>query len=147
MICYTNTVLKKYNLNNRKSIIKIIRYRSNLEACFARDLQEKKLTFDYEKTRLSFVPKIKHYTPDFYLVDYDFYIETKGLFIASDRAKHLLIKEQHPDLDIRFIFSRPTNKLDKRSKSTYGDWCDRYGFLYAKERIPAKWLKTTKTTT
>lgn len=95
---------KKYNLNNRKSIIKIIRYRSNLEACFARDLQEKKLTFDYEKTRLSFVPKIKHYTPDFYLVDYDFYIETKGLFIASDRAKHLLIKEQHPDLDIRFIF-------------------------------------------
>ena len=68
----------------------------------------------------------------------------KGLLTTGDRTKHLLIKEQYPDLDIRFIFSRPTNKLDKRTKTTYGDWCDRYGFLYSKDRIPREWMMTSK---
>ena len=122
------------------------RYRSNFEAKFANDLKKKGLTFHYEKCRLAFVPKIRHYTPDFYIQEFDFFVETKGLFVARDRAKHLLIQEQYPELDIRFIFLRPMNRLDKRTNTTYSDWCDKHGFLYGKERIPKEWMmKTSKT--
>ena len=44
------------------------------------------------------------YTPDFLLPN-GIIIETKGRFTPEDRRKHLLIKKQHPDLDIRFVFS------------------------------------------
>jgi hypothetical protein len=68
-------------------------------------------------------------------------IETKGRFIPSDRVKHLMVKEQHPEYDIRFVFSNPKAKLAKGAKSTYADWCDRHNFLYAKETIPIEWIK------
>ncbi len=133
-----------YWINTITERKKKTRYRSNLEVEFANDLQNKGLTFEYEGCRIPYVPKLRHYTPDFYIAKFDFYVETKGLFTIGDRTKHLLIKEQYPDLDIRFIFSRPTNKLDKRTKTTYGDWCDRYGFLYSKDRIPREWMMTSK---
>ena len=63
---------------------------------------------------------------------------------SSDRAKHLLIKEQHPNLDIRFIFMNDKIRLDKRSKTTYGDWCTKNGFVFSKERIPKEWMKKKK---
>ena len=75
-----------------------------------------------------------------YLKDYDILIETKGRFTIADRVKHKLIKEQHPDLDIRFVFLNARNRLDKRSKTTYGAWCDRHGFLYAEKRLPSQWM-------
>ncbi len=68
-------------------------------------------------------------------------IEGKGIFEVEDRQKHLLIKQQYPHLDIRFVFSNPTHKLYKGSKTTYGDWCDKYGFKYASKLIPASWFK------
>ena len=56
--------------------------------------------------------------------------ETKGQFLTSYRKKHLLIKEQHPKLDIRFVFSNSKTKIGKKSKTTYGKWCDLKGFKY-----------------
>jgi hypothetical protein len=85
------------------------------------------------------------YTPDFVL-DNGIIIETKGRFIPSDRSKHLRIREQHPDLDIRFVFSNPNARLYKGSKSTYASWCEKYGFKYAKEKIPVEWIKERKGT-
>lgn len=67
-------------------------------------------------------------------------METKGVFSAKDRKKHLLIKEQHPELDIRFVFQRSTNALYKGSPTTYGEWCDEHGFKYADTTIPKEWL-------
>jgi hypothetical protein len=67
-------------------------------------------------------------------------LEAKGRFISSDRTKHLLIKEQHPEYDIRFVFQRAANRLNSRSKTTYGAWCDRHGFLWCEEKIPKEWL-------
>jgi len=46
------------------------------------------------------------------------YIETKGRFLAKDRTKHILVQEQYPDIDLRFIFSNSRQKLYKGSSTT-----------------------------
>ena len=87
------------------------------------------------------VPASNHtYTPDFILRN-GIIIEAKGIFDTADRQKHILIKQQYPHLDIRFIFSSPTHKLYKGSKTTYADWCKKHGFLYAAKLIPAAWFR------
>ena len=103
------------------------RYRSQFEANFARNLRERKITSLYEQDKIQYIPKPRTYTPDFYIKEGDFYVETKGRFFATDRTKHLLIKEQHPDIDIRFVFLNAKNRLDKRSRTTYAQWCEKNG--------------------
>ena len=117
------------------------KYKSRFEKRFASDLKQRRIVFDYEKHKFSYQPKIKTYTPDFYMPEFDLFVETKGFFNVSDRVKHLLIKEQHPDLDIRFIFMDAKIRLDKRSKTTYGGWCEKHGFKYAVNRLPDEWIK------
>lgn len=121
-------------------------YRSGLEERTAEYLRSLKVKFTYEKMKIKW-QDLRHrtYTPDFVL-DNGIIIETKGRFIPSDRSKHLRIREQHPDLDIRFVFSNPNARLYKGSKSTYASWCEKYGFKYAKEKIPVEWIKERKGT-
>jgi hypothetical protein len=52
----------------------------------------------------------------------------------------LLIKEQHPDLDIRLLFQNAYNKIRKGSKTTYAMWCEKKGILYAHKQVPKSWL-------
>lgn len=80
------------------------------------------------------------YTPDFRLPN-GIIIETKGRFTTADRQKHLLVKQQHPHLDIRFVFSRSSARLSKVSKTTYAMWCQKHGFQYADKLIPEAWVK------
>ena len=80
------------------------------------------------------------YTPDFVLYN-GIIIETKGMFTAADRRKHISIKKQHPKLDIRFVFENSRRKLRKGAKSTYGEWCIKYGFQYYDRIIPEDWIK------
>lgn len=47
--------------------------------------------------------EIKHYTPDFYLPDYDLYIEVKGYWWGNDREKMDAVIEQYPDRKIEII--------------------------------------------
>jgi len=88
------------------------------------------------------VNETRTYTPDFLLPN-GIIIESKGRFVAADRKKHLLVKQQHPDLDIRFVFTNSKAKISKGSKTSYGDWCDKNGFLYADKLIPEGWLNET----
>ena len=118
-------------------------YRSVPEKEFSHYLEEEGIDFSYEDFRIPYVVS-KHYTPDFFVHDYGFFIEYKGYFKPSDRKKHLLIKKQHPNFDIRFIFQNAGNKLSKRSSTTYADWCDRYNFLWSQGRIPKQWLRKQK---
>jgi hypothetical protein len=62
------------------------------------------------------------------------------MFTAADRRKHLAVKKQHPSLDIRFVFENSRRKLRKGAKSTYGQWCIKYGFLFYDRIIPEDWL-------
>lgn len=114
-------------------------FRSGLEQDNAKYLKNIGCKFEYETKRFPY-HVLKHYTPDF-ILNNGVIVETKGRFLPSDRTKHLLIKKQHPDLDIRFVFSNSRQKLSKRSKTTYGEWCDKHGFEYADGMIPKAWTK------
>jgi hypothetical protein len=122
-------------------------YRSGLEDAVAAQLKAAGIAFAYEGYPLKYtVPeRLARYTADFVLPN-GIIIETKGRFVTADRTKHRLIKEQFPDLDIRFVFSRPTETIGKKSTTTYAMWCERLGIPYAKARIPTEWLveKPTK---
>lgn len=115
-------------------------YRSGLEHDIAKQLRDLGQTVRYETVKITYQKPASTYTPDFVL-DNGIIIETKGRFLGSDRTKHLLIKKQHPELDIRFVFTNSRAKLSKVSKTTYGQWCDRHDFLYADKTIPEEWLK------
>ena len=119
-------------------------YRSGLERDIGCQLNSSKVRWEFEPERIPYTPKNRTYTPDFLLKGQGvkFYIESKGRFLAADRAKHLLVNAQHPDLDIRFVFNNPNQKLYKGSKTTYGEWCIKHGFSYAGQgRIPESWIK------
>jgi hypothetical protein len=115
-------------------------YRSGLEDQVVAFLKQCQNEVRYEKLKIEWVDlRYRKYTPDFQL-DNGIFVETKGLFDNDDRRKHLAIKEQHPELDIRFVFSNANAKLYKGAKSRYCDWCDKYGFKWAHRIIPQEWL-------
>jgi hypothetical protein len=120
-------------------------FRSGFEVRIASQLDKLKVNYQYEELKIKYVKPSKNtiYTPDFVLPN-KIIIEAKGLFSTKDRQKHLLIQKQHPDLDIRFIFSNSKLKLNKRSKTTYGMWCETHGFLYADENVPKEWINAKK---
>jgi len=104
-------------------------YRSKLEATFAYKLEEGCIGFSYEPYSIPYsVVEERKYYPDFIILANGIVIETKGYFKPADRKKHLSLKEQYPDLDIRFVFGNKRNKINKNSKTTYEDWCNNHGF-------------------
>ena len=116
-------------------------FRSGLEDLNAKKLVSLRQDVSYEGLTLEYPQpaKLRRYTPDFVLPN-GIVIETKGQFITSDRQKHLMIKEAHPDLDLRFVFSNPHQKISKASKTTYAKWCEHKGFLWAAVEIPTAWI-------
>ena len=116
-------------------------YRSGLEDVISKDLKDRGVDFGYETVKINWkLVENKTYTPDFILPN-GIIIESKGRFVPDDRKKHLKVREQNPDLDIRFVFSNSKNKIRKGSKTTYAMWCEKNNFLYADKRIPDEWLK------
>jgi hypothetical protein len=116
-------------------------YRSGLEVKVTEYLKEHKIPVKYEAIKIEWEDLMyRTYTPDFVLPN-GIIIETKGRFTSDDRRKHKLIKKQHPDLDIRFVFTNSKAKLSKGAKTTYAIWCERNNFLYADRIPPLQWLK------
>lgn len=116
-------------------------YRSGLEKVVAAFLKSRQKKLAYEQLKIEWKDlRYRTYTPDFEL-DNGIIVETKGIFSADDRRKHLEIKAQHPDLDIRFVFSNAKAKLYKGAKSRYCDWCDKHGFQWSHKEIPEAWLE------
>lgn len=120
-------------------------YKSGIEKDVADQIRRAGKEVQYEPFKIPYVipESDHHYTPD-YVLPNGIVIETKGRFLLADRKKHILIKEQYPDLDIRFVFSRSNGRLRKGSKTTYAVWCQKNGFMYADTLIPAEWLKENK---
>jgi len=116
-------------------------YRSGLELKVADYLKEQKCKYKYEALKIEWEDlTYRTYTPDFVLYN-GIIIETKGMFTAADRKKHLAIKKQHPELDIRFVFENSNRKLRKGAKTRYYQWCNKYDFDYYDRIIPEEWLK------
>jgi len=119
------------------------KYRSGFEQTLANQLQRSGVAFEYETIKLEY-QKVATYTPDFILPN-GIIIEAKGLWTVEDRTKHLLVREQHPHLDIRLVFMNAFNKIRKGSNTTYARWCEKKNILYANKQIPKQWLLQTHT--
>lgn len=123
-------------------------YRSGLEECTSRQIKESGLEvlFETDKVAFEWPARLAKYTPDFKLPKPGgfFYIETKGRFTVADRQKHLLIKDQCPEIDLRFVFSNAKAKLYKGSPTSLAMWCDKHGFKWAHKTIPDEWLEESK---
>lgn len=86
------------------------------------------------------VPEKRHkYLADFELAN-GIILEGKGIFDAKDRAKHLFVKAQYPELDIRFVFSSLKTKINPGSPTTVKDWCERYGYKCCQKVVPKSWF-------
>lgn len=120
-------------------------FRSGLEDKVSKQLEAKNVKFDYEMWKIPYiVPASNHvYTPDFLLPN-GIFVETKGLWESDDRKKHLLIREQYPELDIRLVFSSSRTKIYKGSPTSYGEFCEKHGIQFADKLIPVSWLKEPK---
>lgn len=134
-----------------RNVGKALGFRSGLEATVAQQIEKEDggpVTYEDPSSVIAYTKpsKVSKYTPDFVLRN-GIIVETKGRFVTADRQKHLLIKEQHPQKDIRFVFSNPNSRISKTSATTYAMWCDKHGFEYAKKDIPTAWFnETTKGT-
>jgi len=137
---------------NKRQVALKYGFRSGLEEDTAEDLTALGIDYTYEEAAIQYEKpaRVSKYTPDFRVYnrpdgtprDQLLIIETKGRFLTEDRQKMLLIKRQHPHLDIRFLFSNPNAKISKQSKTTYASWCEKHGFLYAKgPKVPLDWLE------
>lgn len=116
-------------------------YRSGLENVTAEYIKQNQKVLRYEVLKIEWKDlRYRTYTPDF-LLDNGILIETKGIFDNEDRRKHIAVREQHPHLDIRLVFSNANAKLYKGSKTTYAMWCDKQGFKYSHKVIPPEWFK------
>lgn len=93
------------------------------------------MSYNIDETRV--------YLPDFRLPN-GIIVECKGRLTAADRKKLKLVKEQHPDKDIRLVFMYD-NKLNPKSKTRYSAWAEKLGFPWALKAVPVQWIgETTK---
>ena len=105
--------------------------RSKLELKFEEIIKEFNVEYDYEVTKIPYtIPESNHnYTVDWTFIN-GLLVETKGyLSDHKERYKYVLLKQQHPDLDLRFVFDNP-NKLCGGTKMTHSKWAEKYGFKY-----------------
>ena len=111
--------------------------RSGLERRIDRELEWGGFEYQYEPVYIPY-KLVCRYLAD-YVLPNGIIIEAKGHFTSADRRKMRAVKEAHPDLEIRMVFGRASNKLNKTSRTTYAKWCETKGFPWANKSIPDSW--------
>ena len=114
--------------------------RSGFEYTLRRQLDKAKAKYSYETEKFKYTVE-KTYTPDFVLPRKRILVEAKGYFTSADRTKTLKSRAgiEAEGWELRFVFQNAGNKLSRRSKTTYGQWCDKHGFVWAEGEIPKGW--------
>lgn len=124
------------------------RRRSKLELTFEQILKDSKADYEYEVTVIPYiVPESKHnYTVDWTLPN-KILLETKGyLSDSQERNKYILIKQQYPEIDLRFVFAN-NDKLCGGMKTTHAQWATKNGFKYCSVKDTEtikQWIKESK---
>lgn len=133
-------------------------YKSGLEEKIAQQLEAAGVEFDYEGLTVPYeIPaRTANYKADFPCRDTVIVLEGKGHFgannfgrrfanmtdtSAKERKKFVLLKEQHPELDIRFIFSKASAPIYKGSKTTHAQWAENNGFKWCEKVVPLEWIE------
>ena len=115
------------------------KFRSKLEERIATLLQQLGVSYEYESTQIPYTIQ-HHYRPDFMLPNH-VYLEAKGYWDPADRRKILAVKKDNPYIDLRMVFQSPYNKISKKSKTTYAQWCEKHDIPWASfHDIPLEWL-------
>lgn len=135
-------------------------FRSGLEKKVADQLEAEGVAYGHESQWIRYIVPEREakYLPDFSFTDCPIIIEAKGRFGggnprfkqpasdgAKERQKLILLKEQHPELDIRIVFQRAATPIYPGSKTTYAKWADDHGFMWSdKGEVPDGWIKEIK---
>jgi hypothetical protein len=138
------------------------RYRTEFEATTAMRLIRRNISFEYEPARLRYTDKNgrKRITqPDFHLKPKSndphggMFVEAKSLLKNDHLSRYELLREQRPDLDIRFIFEQPDRTIShfgvadgegQTRAVSYSEWADMNGFKWSGEAIPNALLNELK---
>lgn len=134
-------------------------FRSGLEKKVAEQLEEEGVAYAHESQWIRYVVPEREakYLPDFSFEDCPIIIEPKGRFggtyyngrkqtggtkdaAVKERQKFIFLKEQHPELDIRFVFSRASTPIYAGSKTTYAKWATDHGFKWSEKVVPPEWI-------
>ena len=152
LVCKFSCCVLYYNKQKPKSrklariVASMVGRRSMGEVRFDAECIEgkKSVQAEYEPDSFQYkVEETKSYTPDYKVQTRSgktFYIEYKGVLDLETRKKMVRVKQQHPDLDIRFVFQKAANKIRKGSPTTYGMWAEKEGFQWHELTIPRRWL-------
>ena len=87
------------------------RVQGTYELKFALQLEEEKILWDKVKTnnhifRYNREEKIKSYAPDFYLPEFNLYVEIKGYWWGDDENKMRIIRDQHRDKNLVIVLGK-----------------------------------------
>lgn len=135
-------------------------YRSGLEKKVAEQLEQAGVAFAHEAKWVRYVvpQRDAKYLPDFVFDEGDtvcpIIIEAKGRFgggnpkfrqpatdSAKERQKLILLREQHPELDIRIVFQRAATPIYPKSPTSHGKWATDHQFKWSdKGIVPQQWI-------
>jgi len=78
---------------------RVFRFRSSYEIAFVSlYLDKNNLAWDYEPKK--FVLDNSTYTPDFYIKEYNYFVEVKGFFSSKDKSRMRMFREMYPDISL-----------------------------------------------
>jgi hypothetical protein len=130
------------NSKNAKTYAKRVGLRSMLEVRTQAWLEEKGKNFTYEKEVWKYQYEPQKYKPDFNVDGGDITIECKGKLTKEVRKKILAIKDCNPDRKFYLVFEKPDNKINRGSKTSYGDWASKHGIEWGEGTPEPGWFKT-----
>jgi hypothetical protein len=120
-----------------------VKFRSGFEKAVYEQAtrSKKKLDFEPPDAIVNYVKPARkaRYIPDFRLPN-GVLVETKGRLTQPDRAKMLNVIRDNPELDIRFVFQRASQRITRSKNSlTYWEWAEKHGFKWHEGYIPEEW--------
>lgn len=95
--------------HGKRIYYKDICFRSRLEVMYAKYLDSTGIEWKYECKTFDLGDYT--YTPDFYLIDTDEYIEIKGFWRILDKIKFDLLQKLYADIKIQVLMLKDLNKL------------------------------------
>ncbi len=116
--------------------------RSILEVRTQSWLENHDIPFKYEAEKWGYQYEPATYTPDFKIDGIS--IECKGKLTKEVRKKLLAIIECNPDKQLYLIFEKPENKINRGSKTTYGEWATKHGIKWSQVVPDPTWFKKGK---